>query len=254
MEGTFELLSPIELLQLLSQAGRSGVFAVPGGEIYLERGHPVHARYKDKTGSAGLFEILALQDGKFRFLAGERAKQSSLEGTLDNYLLQAIRFLDARIDLSPFDEVSLSDPERAARLTLSPEEFALLQHLSQPATLIHLSSVLGLPLDTVGLSVGHLARLGVAKIVNKTPSTARLRVGRFEGVEGNRVLVEAQLLRAWRKQFGPFTALAAQAGERQLSIAVEAGGKLGAYLYFSSDALFFYNLNVDQELMVWPAL
>lgn len=254
MEGTFDLLNPIELLQLLSQAGQSGVFAVPGGEIYLERGHPVHARYKDKTGSDGLFEILGLQDGKFRFLAGERAKQSSLEGTLDNYLLQAIRFLDTRLDLSPFDQVEIIDHERAGRLTLSPDEFALMQLLNQPITLIELSSASGMALDTITLSISHLARLGVVHISNKTPHTVRLRVTRLEGVEGNRAIVDAQLLRVWRNQFGPFANLEVKVGSRNLQIGIEAGSKLGATLLMSQDALFFYNLNVEQEVMVWPAI
>ncbi len=252
MDGTFELLGPIEILQLLSQAGQTGAFKVPGGEVYLERGQPVHAQYKNQVGSQGLFQILALKEGKFRFLTGERAKQSSLEGSLDNYLLQAIRLMDARLDLSPFDQVQLTDANRTTHLTLSPEEFELLRHMGKPISLFDLAAVSGISGDVVNLNVSRLARLGLVQITARTPRTVRLVIGRLEGSVAARI--DAQLLRAWRNHYGPFGQVEVRTEERILQLPVEPKSNLGPQLLLSSDALFFHNLRVGQEVLVWPAL
>lgn len=252
MDGTFELLGPIEILQLLSQARQTGAFKVPGGEVYLERGQPVHAQYKGKTGRDGLFQILALKDGKFRFLVGERAKQSSLEGPLDNYLLEAIRFIDARLDLSPFDQVQLTDANRTTHLTLAPDEFELLRHMSKPISLFDLAAVSGISNDVVQLNVSRMARLGLVQITARTPHTVRLTVSRLEGSTGARI--DTQLLRVWRNHYGPFSQIEVRTEEGILQMPVEAKSNAGPQLLLSSDALFFYNLRVGQEVLVWPSL
>lgn len=252
MDGTFELLGPIELLQLLSQARQTGAFKVPGGEVYLERGQPVHAQYRGQVGKDGLFQILALKEGKFRFLAGERARQSSLQGTLDNYLLEAIRFMDARLDLSPFDQVQLTDAQRTTHLTLSPDEFELLRHISKPISLFDLAAASGLSSEVVYLNVSRLARLGLVRITTRTPHTVRLVVARLEGTPEARV--DTQLLRAWRSHFGAFTQIEVRTEDRTLQMPVAAASSVGPRLLLSSDALFFYNLRVGQEVLVWPSL
>jgi hypothetical protein len=252
MDGTFELLGPIEILQLLSQAGQTGAFKVPGGEVYLERGQPVHAQYKGKTGKDGLFQILALKEGKFRYLKDERARQSSLQGPLDNYLLEAIRYMDTRLDLSPFDQVQLTDANRTTHLTLSPEEFELLRHMSQPISLFDLATISGIPSDGVNLTISRMARLGLVQITARTPRTVRLVVGRLEGSAEARI--DTQLLRVWRSHYGPFSQIEVRTEERILQLPVEARSNAGPQLLLSSDALFFHNLRVGQEVLVWPYL
>lgn len=252
MEGTFELLGPIEILQLLAQARQTGVFRVPGGEVYLEQGQPVHAQYRGQVGREGLFQILALKEGKFRYLPGERAPRSSLEGPLENYLLEAIRFMDAQPNLSPFDLVGLTSAEGVTYLTLSPEELELLPHLSAPVSLFELVARSGIPSEAVERSVGRLARLGLVRITPRTPHPARLTIDRLEGSLHARL--DAQLLRAWRGHYGPFSEVEVRTEGRTLRLPVEPKGNLGPRLLLSSDALFFYNLRVGQEVLVWPSL
>ncbi|GEM86537.1 DUF4388 domain-containing protein [Meiothermus granaticius] len=253
MEGTFELLGPIELLQLISQAGGSGVFRVPGGEVFLEKGLPVHAQYKGRTGREGLFQILALKEGRFRYLAGERASRSSLEGPLENYLLEAIRFIDAHLDLSPFDQIEFTDPARTSHLTLSPDEFELLRHLRHPLSLIDLTAKSGLPSETVILNVSHLARLSLVRVTSRIPHTVRLTVERLEG-EGETARLDTQLLRAWRNHYGPFQELEVRAAQHSVRIPIAPQAGAEARLLLPTDLLFFYNLRVGEEVLVWPAL
>jgi hypothetical protein len=252
MDGTFELLGPIEILQLLSQARQTGAFMVSGGEVYLERGQPVHAHYKGKVGSDGLFQILALKEGEFRYLSAEKAKQTSLEGPLDNYLLQAIRFIDAQLDLSPFDQVQLADASRVTHLTLSPDELELLRHMSKPINLFDLSAVSEISSDLVNRNISRLARLGLVQVNARTPHTVRLRVGRLEGSAGARI--DTQLLRAWRNHYGPFSQIEIRTEERTVQLAAEAKSNLGPQLLLCGDTLFFHKIGVGQEVQVWPAL
>ena len=253
MEGTFELLGPIEIMQLLSQAARSGVFRVPGGEVFLEKGMPVHAQYKGQSGRDGLFQILALKEGKFRYLEGERASRSSLEGPLENYLLEAIRFIDAKLDLSPFDQIEVADPVRASHLTLSPEEFELLRHLKEPLSLLDLTARSGLSGETVAANVSHLARLGLVHVPSRTPRTVRLTVERLAG-EDPAARIDTQLLRAWRDHYGAFASLEVKTGGGAVRIPVEPAPGAGARLLLSAEMLFFHNLSVGEEVLVWPAL
>ena len=254
MEGNFELISPIELLQLLSQARQSGAFRVPGGQIFLERGQPVHAEYQKYLGREALFEILALKDGQFRYLNGERAHQSSLEGSLDNYLLEAIRFLDTRLDLSPFDEVELLDPNRVGKITLDANEVNIIKHLSKPISLLELSKRSGLAVDAVALHIGHLARLALVQITNRTPRTIQLTVERLDKTKGVSAQIDTHLLRVWRQQYGAFSSLEVKSGERYLQIQVEPRGQAGGCLLLSKDALYHYDLKVGQEVVAWPSL
>ncbi|MDX2004615.1 MAG: DUF4388 domain-containing protein [Meiothermus sp.] len=254
MEGNFELISPIELLQLLAQARQSGAFGVPGGQIYIERGQPVHAQYKEARGREALFEMLALRDGQFRFLKGERATQTTLEGSLDNYLLEAIRFLDTRLDLSPFDEVELLDHERMGRITLDADEISLIKHLARPMSLLELSERCGLGVDAIGLHISHLARLSLVQINARTPRTVRLRIERLEKARGTVVQVDTHLLRVWRGQYGAFGNLEVKDGERYLQVAIEPRSQLGKALMLSADALRHYGLKPGQEVVAWPSL
>lgn len=253
MEGTFELLGPLELLQLLSYAGQSGAFKVPGGEVYLQEGRPVHAHYKGKEGKDGLFQILALKEGKFRYIKGEQATQHSLQGPLEGYLLQAIRFIDAKLNLSPFDQIELTDHNKATHLTLAPDDFQLLKHLGKPISLIDLSSASGVGMDKATATLSRLARLGLIQVTKRTPRTVRLTVSIAPG-SGNGVRIDAQLLHIWRQNYGPFDDIEVKAGQRSLRIAVEPLAGAGARLMISADALFFYNLNVGEEVLVWPGL
>lgn len=254
MEGNFELISPIELLQLLSQARQSGAFGVPGGQIFLERGQPVHAEYKNVQGREALFEMLALKDGQFRFLKGERATRTTLEGGLDNYLLEAIRFLDTRLDLSPFDEVELIDPQRMGKITLDADEINLIKHLVKPLSLLELSERCGLGVDAIGLHISHLARLSLVQINTRTPRTVKLRIERLDKIKGTVAQVDTHLLRVWRNQYGAFGNLEVKDGERYLQISIEPRSQLGGVLMLSKDALYHYGLKIGQEVVVWPSL
>ncbi|AEV16004.1 hypothetical protein TCCBUS3UF1_9590 [Thermus sp. CCB_US3_UF1] len=251
MEGDFRLLGPIDLLQLLAQGGRTGLFAVEVaegvGEVYLERGRPVHAVFRDKVGREALLEVLALKAGRFRFLLGQRPPRGSLEGPLEAYLLQAIRLLDERVEVGPFDLVRPAPKAEALQATLDPEELSLLLALGEGKSPLDLVAGLGRPLAEVLRRLGHLARLRLVAVSPRVPRTARLRLAL--GRKGAQV--EALLLRAWREHYGAFRRVRVK-GAKELLLEVEGAEGLGVELWLSPELLLFHGLKVGEEVLVWP--
>jgi hypothetical protein len=254
MEGNFSLLGPIEVLQLLSQARQSGALKVlPFGEVYLEEGKPVHANFKNLQGRQGLLQILALQEGDFRYTQGLRSKQNTLEGSLDSHLLHAIHLIDTRLNLSPFDQIEVqTEGNLATHLTLSPGEFDLLRHINKPLSLLELSTATRLPLDNLIASVSRLTRMGLVKVTSRTPRTVRLSIERLEGQ--HTAYIDSELLRVWRTHYGTFREVEVKTENRTVRLSAQAKSGAGAQFLVSSDTLFFHDLHVGQEVLVWPAL
>ena len=245
MEGDFRLLGPIDLLQLLAQGGKTGAFLVEGGGVYLEGGRPVHAFWGQKVGKEALLEILALKEGGFRFLLGERAPLTSLQAPLEAYLLEALRLLDEGVEVGPFDLVRPSP--QAYRATLEGEDQALFLALGEGKSPLDLVAATGLLLKEVLKRLGHLARLRLVEVHPRVPHTARLRVA----LGGRGAQVDALLLAAWRGHYGGFARVRVR-GRGEAALAVEGAEGLGVELRLSPEHLLFLNLRVGEEVLVWP--
>lgn len=253
MEGDFRLLSPIDLLQLLAQGRKTGSFLVQMGSIeggvYLEKGRPVHAFLGSREGEKALQEILALKEGRFRFLLGERAQKTSLGLPLEAYLLQAVRILDERVEVGPFDRITHGKHLAATHLTLTPEELQLLSSIKGEMSLLDLVDRTGLSLEEAALRVGHLARAGILQVRPRTPHTVRLVVALGEKGAG----LDAFLLSAWRKQYGAFQGVRVR-GRKETVLPVEGVKGAGRRLLLSPELLLFHDLRVGEEVLVWPEL
>ncbi len=255
MEGDFTLLGPIDLLQLLASSRKTGAFQVQGtggqGACFLDRGRPVHAVWGEKTGREALFSLLTQREGRFRFVEGRTAPVASLSESLDNYLLEAIRWLDERVQVGPFDQVQLADASRASHLTLSAEELAVLPHLRRPVAVVDLAFSVNLGLDRVVATLGHLARLGLVRVTPRTPRTARLVVA-LSPQAGRAVWVDPLLLRAWRGHYGAFERVQVRWGERTVALPVAEAEGAGAKLLVPGEAMLFYGLRAGELVLVWP--
>jgi hypothetical protein len=253
VEGDFRLLGPIDLLQLLAQGGKTGVFQLlfrPSGpvegEVYLEKGRPVHAHLGEKEGPEAFLEILLRKEGAFRFLLSVRASRTTLEAPLEAYLFRAVQLLDERVEVGPFDRLTPSP--WAARATLDPETLALLLALKEADSPLDLSARTGLPLGEVLKRLGQLARLRLLSVSPRTPKTARLRLA----LGGKRPELEALLHEAWKAHFGPFRRVWVKAGERLFPLEVHPRPGLGVELFLPPEHLLFHGLRVGEEVLVWP--
>lgn len=253
MEGTFELLGPIELLQLISQSNQTGVFRVEDGEIYLENGRPIHAQYRDLKGKQAFFQILALKESDFRFIENHSPEIKTLDGPIENYLLQAIQFIDVKISISPFDLIQLTDQNKATHLTLANEDFEILKHISAPTSLIEICRKSGVSLETSTSSIARLARIGLIDVNKRTPGTIRLTVEKLD-TRGHEIKIDSEIFGSWRHHFGSFSNAIFRSSRGDFQAPLTTGRNLGSNIAFSKDALTSSRLEVGQEVLVWPAL
>ncbi len=257
MEGTFVLLGPLDLLQLLARGGKTGVFQTitPAGKgaVYLQGSRVTHAQWGQLTGDEAMLEILLLKEGRFRFIEGAEPDEVSLRRNLDHYLLQAIRRLDDRVEVSPFDRVKFGQGGRVEQLTLNPGELALFTHLGKPISVLDLAVASDRPLRMVMTILGHLARLGVIEVEHRAPHTARLTLGIRDPLPPY-AHVDELLLSAWRLHYGRFDHVHVRVDNRTLNLPVRGSENLGGKLLLGTGQLIMHELSAGQTLMVWPAL
>ncbi|WP_457630829.1 DUF4388 domain-containing protein [Oceanithermus sp.] len=257
MEGTFELLGPLDLLQLLARGGKKGVFQIvsPGGKgvAYLAGPRVRHARWGSREGEEALMEILLLKEGRFRFIEGGEPTAETLSEPLDYYLLQAVRRLDDRIEVGPFDLVQLGSGSGVSHLTLSPDELALFTHLSKQLSALELAARSKKPLGRVLATLGHLARLNIIEIERRAPHTARLTLAIRDPLPPY-AYVDDLLLRAWKLHYGHFEQVHIRAEGRTITLPVRGGDDLGGHLMLPTELLIVHELTAGQTLLVWPAL
>lgn len=141
-----------------------------GGEVYLERGRPVHAAYGGVEGAEALLAVLALKEGRFRFFPGEAAPRRTLEGPLEAYLLEAVRRLGEGVEVGPFDLVRPTAAGPRPRPPSVSEAFALLQAASGGKSPLDLAAATGLPLGRVLQGLGQLARLRLVEVSPGCPA------------------------------------------------------------------------------------
>lgn len=253
MDGNFELLGPIDLLQLLAQGSKTGVFRVRQGEVYLERGRPIHASYINKEGPEALVSILALKQGEFSFWLGERAPLQTLDRPLDEYLLQSLRFIDAKIEVRLFDMVERKPDINLSQLKLSAQEVAVLRLTDHFVQVIELARKTRLPLEATLNTVGQLARLGFLQMKGRVPTTAVLGLVLVEG-RGTEVWLDPLLVKAWQEHLGAFRQMNLRIGTRHLKLNLEVAAGLGAQVGLSAEGFMYHNLQAGKEALVWPAV
>ena len=257
MEGTFSLLGPLDLLQLLARGGKKGVFQMIAptgkGAVFLYGSRVTHARWGTLSGDEAMMEILMLREGRFRFIEGAEPDEITLERGLDHFLLQAVRRLDDRVEVGPFDRVRLGRGEGVGQLTLNPDELALFTHLGQPISVLDLAVTSQRPLRTVMTLLGHLARMGVVEVERRAPHTAKLTLGLKDPLPPY-AHVDEILIAAWRLHYGRFDHVHARVGERTLRLPVRGSENLGGKMLLGTGQLIMHELSTGQELTVWPAL
>jgi len=257
MEGTFELLGPLDLLQLLARGGKKGVFQIVAprgkGVAYLSGPRVTHAKWGTLQGEEALMEILLLKEGRFRFVEGGDPTVETLTEPLDYYLLQAVRRLDDRIEVGPFDLVQFGSGSSVSHLTLSPDELSLFTHLSKPLSALELAARSKRPLGKVLATLGHLARLNIIEIERRAPHTAKLTLTIQDPLPPY-AYVDDLLLRAWKLHYGHFDHVHVRVEGRTLTLPVRGHEDLGGNLMLPTELLILHELTAGQSLLVWPAL
>lgn len=265
MTGTLGLFSLVDLFQLLSASQRSGRLGIdhPAGlaRVYFEKGQVVHAEFGDRRGVEAVYALFADERGGFEFKLGIPAPQTSIEGSTENIVLEAIRRLDeARRDGAPSvarDAVPQLDTayDRAAELALDDLERTVLEYANGQRNVTRIALDAGLDPDRVLAAVERLVRVGVLKMRQRRARTARL-VTRLsdDALASGAAGVDPGILTTWERAVGAPTERIACRREDGTVLVFEAVAVQGAgpYLLFSRDTLFRADLAANEALLVRP--
>lgn len=267
MRGALGLFSLVDLLQLLGSNQSRGYLAVHHptrgeGRVYLNAGRVVHAHFDGRTDLEALRTILSDERGNFEFLPGRPAPTETIDASLDNLLLQAIRGLGTEPrsedkEIPPPDELdvpSVKDLDRISRLTLSADEFAVVERLDGRRSVLALAHAAGLPVQRVQRVLMRLASLGVLDVKKRLPRVARLTLGLSREITDMRAFLDLVILRTWARQHGQDVTRVRLREESGREIVLDAGGApdVGAYLLLSSNALLRYGLAAQVSVLVKP--
>ncbi len=266
MTGTLGLFSLVDLFQLLASAKRSGRLTVehPNGiaRVYFDQGRVVHADFGEVVGEEAVFSLFADERGHFEFRLGMPAGQTTISGSTENLVLEAMRRIDELkrdgegiIALSRDAVPTLAGSRRQQDLQLTDEELLLIDKVDGRRSVSQVANEAGLDTEAAMNVAERLLRTGVIKLQNRRARTARLvtRLSQLKLPPGSAGLEEAILL-AWERALGQVVSQIAckrENGDVLLFNALALRGS-GPYLELSRDTIFRANLKANETLLVRP--
>lgn len=266
MTGTLGLFSLVDLIQLLSGAGRTGRLLIrhPDGDarLYFEQGEIVHAVFGADVGEAAVFALFEDERGPFEFKAGLPAMERSIELGTRNLVLEATRRLDeARRDQggpAPFarDVVpEVAGPVEAADVTLGNDEHSVLAQIDGRRSLERIADRCEMTFDAASRVVSRLVAADVVVVRKRRARTARLVVetADFRLPRGS-AAVDATIVRAWTDTLGrrPDEVACRRESGRVVTFRLAERDAAGPYLALGRLTMLRSGMRSGEPLLVRP--
>lgn len=266
MTGTLGLFSLVDLIQLLSGAGRTGRLLIqhPRGDakLYFEDGEIVHALFGEVRGEDAVYALFEDERGPFSFDAGLAAFERTVELGTQNLVLEAVRRLDeARRDRDepvPYEPdvvPELSGAVDPGHVTLGEGEHAVLGHIDGRRSLQRIAERCDLPAAEVSRIVGRLVAADVVVVRKRRPRTARLVVQPAGTRLPHRAAaVDPTIVQTWTRSLGrtPEEIACRREDGRVLRLRLVEHPSAGPYLMVGRVTLLRTGLKVDEPLLVRP--
>ena len=267
MTGTLGLFSLVDLFQLIAasaRTGRLGVFHPEGtARIYFNDGQVTHAEFNDVEGEAAIYALFEDERGSFDFQMGIPASKRSVQTSTENLLLEIIRRLDeAKRDGDTGAGVSAEAiptfTETAAdtsKLTFESYELDVVRLIDGRLEVSDIAAKAGLSISDTKRVINRLIQLGIIKLRNRRPRTARL-VAQLtqEPLPRGTVAVEANIYANWTRNLGfePDKVACRRANGHVDIFGVQPLAGVGPYLLLSRETLFSSDIGVNITLLVKP--
>lgn len=153
IEGSLTQLPLPDLMQILAMNKRTGRLTLSQGtargEVHLNAGRAVNAKFGDVEGEKALFRLLSFVDGSFAFTPGPPSNRVRLERTMEDALLESARQSDERARLwqalpPPATRVELA-PDAPPPVDAHPVTAEVLQLMGQPRRIAELLDITAHP-------------------------------------------------------------------------------------------------------------
>ena len=174
LSGSLHELPLLDVLQLLTVTGRSGVFRVASptvsGELWLQRGDIVHAAAGDLVAEPAFLELASAQEGTFSFEHGS-AGARTIDRPTSALLAEASRRLEAWQELrahvpSPDCVPAIvTDREPTRDVVLTPALWHLVRNIDGQRTVAQIAGVTRTSLFDTCSGLEGLVRDGLVRLV-----------------------------------------------------------------------------------------
>jgi hypothetical protein len=265
MTGTLDLLSLVDLFQLLVPERRSGKLRIdhPRGEarVFLEGGRIVHAEFDNLTGRSALSALFADGKGSYEFSEGVGSPRVSIRDSSDSLLLDMIELADSsrrnvrETYLGDAVPAVIATGNTAGELVLQPDALAFLRHVDGRRSVHQVADRAELTPAEARQVISHLLHLGVLRVAERRPRTARLvtKAAR-QTLELGMAGVDPAILQAWKGALGytPRQVACRTKGGWTGVFAVSSRSRSGPFIYLSRDTLLRNDLSAEQAMLVKP--
>ncbi len=267
MRGSLGVFNLLDLLQLLSQNQSKGCLQIyhPSereGRVFFETGRITHVSFGTTLDADALRAMLKDERGNFEFQPSKMPAKKTIDQAFDNLMLEVIRSLDdgtstieKQIPLpEELDAPRILDIQRVSALTMSADEFAIVQLIDGERTVVTLSQATSQPLEAVQKTLVRLSSMGLLEMKKRKARVARLVIGLSREMTGMQVCVDDVILRAWDRQHGnPIKKVRMRdEGGREFIFEAISAPNLGAYALFSNNALTRFDLRAGGNVLLKP--
>jgi hypothetical protein len=267
VRGSLGVFNLLDLLQLLSQNQSKGCLVVyhPSereGRVFFEAGRITHAAFGTARDVEALHAMLRDERGNFEFQPSKTPAQKTIDQAFDNFMLSVIRGLDDGTSTvekqipvpEELDSPAILDMARVSALTMSADEFAIVQLIDGQRTVVSISQATVQPLEAVQKTLVRLASMGLLEVKKRKARVARLVLGLSREMTGMQVCVDDVILRAWDRQHGrPVKKVRMRdEGGREFIFEAISAPNLGAYALFSNNALTRFDLKAGSNVLLKP--
>lgn len=155
LQGSLHDLALPDVIQLVSVAGKTGVFTLSGegveGKIYLRDGQVIDAQVGALRGEGALYQMAMWRSGGFIFTPGIEPDQPTISRSNTSLMMEAARRHDEwrvlQRKIPSLDAVPYFLPRdpRHDQITLSPVEWQVVTSIDGQRSVTQLESVTGLP-------------------------------------------------------------------------------------------------------------
>ncbi|MBP1619548.1 MAG: hypothetical protein H6Q02_315 [Acidobacteria bacterium] len=155
LQGSLHDLALPDVIQLVSVAGKTGVFTLSGegteGKIYLREGQVIDAQVGGLRGENALYEMAMWRAGGFIFTPGVEPEATTISRSNTSLMMEAARRHDewrvlqrkiASLEAVPY---FLPRDPRHDQITLSPLEWQVVTNIDGQRSVNQLEAVTGLP-------------------------------------------------------------------------------------------------------------
>ena len=271
MRGSLGIFNLVDLLQLLAanqSKGQLTVYHPSRGEcrMYLDgSGRLLHAAFDDLEGIPAIKSILKDERGNFEFLPNLSPSLKSIDANLDNVLFQAIRELESQTQtvaekhVAPPQELDtprVKSLDRLSNLTLSGEEFAVIERMDGQLSALGIAQATGLPLERVQTILTRLASISMIEIKRREVRIAQLVIGLSRELIGTEACIDEAILNAWERQASKKVRgirIREKSGREIVFPTISRPG-LGAYLLLSNNSFMQFGLQAGKSVLAKPEM